>query len=70
MQQGALFPEPATALSDAEITDVLRRAIARSGVLPRSVELHLNSIAAEYLVAELRAADLEVIRSRSTGALD
>ncbi len=63
MQQGALFPEPPSALSDAEIEDVLRRAIARSGGLSRLAALHLNSIAAEYLVAELRAADLEVVRS-------
>ena len=64
MQQGALFPEPTAALSDAELEEVLRRAIARSGGLSRTAALHLNSIAAEYLVAELRAADLEVVRTR------
>lgn len=64
MQQGALFPEPVAALSDAELEEVLRRAIARSGGLSRTAALHLNSIAAEFLVAELRAANLEVVRAR------
>jgi hypothetical protein len=62
MEQPHLFPVPYEALSDEQVAAVLRRAIAQGGRLSRLAELHLNSVCAEHLVAELRAADLEVVR--------
>ena len=67
MEQGTLFPVPYEALSDEQIAEILRCAISRAGRLSRSAELHLNSLCAEHLVAELRAADLEVVRRREAG---
>lgn len=62
MEQGDLFPDPRPALSDEEIATVLRAAIARGGRLPRTAELWLSSLCAEFLVAELRNAGLDVVR--------
>ncbi|MGE0223916.1 MAG: hypothetical protein AB7F35_11570 [Acetobacteraceae bacterium] len=41
---------------------MLRAAIARGGRLPRTAELWLSSLCAEFLVAELRNAGLDVVR--------
>lgn len=62
MIQGSLFPEPQAAVPDEELAETLRAAIARGGRLPRSADLLLCGVCAEYLVEELRGAGLEVVR--------
>ena len=62
MIQDSLFPEPASAVSDDEVVETLRAAIARAVRLPRSADLLLCGVCAQYLVEELRSAGLGVVR--------
>lgn len=62
MIQADLFPHPPTVVSDAEVAETLRAAIAGAGRLPRSADLLLSGLCAEYLVAELRGAGLSIVR--------
>jgi hypothetical protein len=70
MEQRHLFPIPYETLSDEQVAEVLWRAIAQGGRLSRGAELHLSTLCAEHLVAELRAADLEVVRRRQPALKD
>jgi hypothetical protein len=45
----------------------LRAAIARAGRLPRSADLLICGLCAQYLVDELRGAGLEVVRRPPVG---
>lgn len=62
MTQGSLFHEPHPAVPDAEVIETLRAAIARAGRLPRSADLLLCGLCAEYLLDELRGAGLVFVR--------
>ena len=57
-----LFTQPHEELSDGEVADVLRLAIANAGHLPRHADVFLAGICAEHLVDALRSAGLIVIR--------
>jgi len=65
MNQGSLFPEPQPLVPDEEVADILRAAIARAGRLPRSADLMLSGMCAEYLVDALRCSGLEIVRGQS-----
>lgn len=65
MTHGSLFPEAPRFVPDEEVIATLRRAIARSGRLPRSADMLLCGLCAEYLVDELRGAGLKVVRAPS-----
>jgi hypothetical protein len=62
MSQGSLFVEPYPMVPDQEVIETLRIAIARAGRLPRSADLLLCSLCAEYLVDELQGAGLLFVR--------
>jgi hypothetical protein len=62
--RGNLFPEPRTLVPDKEVVETLRAAIARAGWLPRSADLLLCGLCAQYLVEELRGAGLDIVRAR------
>ncbi len=62
MVQGSLLPHPQPLVPDAEVVETLRTAIAGAGRLPRSAELLLCGLCAEYLLAELHNAGLSVVR--------
>ena len=64
MVQRNLFPDPPAIVPEAEVVATLRAAIAGAGRLPRSADLLLSGLCAEYLVAELRNAGLSIVRSR------
>jgi hypothetical protein len=64
MVQGNLFPEPQLTVPDEEVVETLRAAIARAGRLPRSADLLLCGLCAQYLVEELHGAGLDVVRAR------
>ncbi len=66
MIQGSLFPEPQPSVPDEEVVETLREAIARAGRLPRSADLLLCGLCAQYLVDELRNAGLDVVRARAS----
>lgn len=68
MSQGSLFPDPPPFVPDAEVVATLRTAIASAGRLPRSADLLLSGLCAEYLVAELRNAGLSIVRSQARDA--
>ncbi|MCW3476272.1 hypothetical protein [Limobrevibacterium gyesilva] len=63
MTHGSLFPEPQPIVPDEEVVETLRAAIARGGRLPRSADMLLCGVCAEYLVEALRGAGLEVVRA-------
>jgi len=63
MFQQSLFPDPPVVVPEAELVATLRAAIAGAGRLPRSADLLLSGLCAEYLVAELRNAGLSIVRS-------
>ena len=63
MTHGTLFPELPSTVSDAEVVETLRAAIARAGRLPRPADMLLCGLCAEYLVDELHGAGLEVVRT-------
>jgi len=63
MIQRSLFPEQQSIVPDAEVVETLRMAIACAGRLPRSADLLLSSVCAEYLVAELHNAGLAIVRA-------
>jgi hypothetical protein len=65
MSQGSFFPEPHSIVPDGEVIETLRTAIARAGRLPRSADLLLCSLCAEYLVTELGSAGLTIVRTRN-----
>ena len=65
MFQHSLFPDPPAIVPEAEVVATLRAAIAGAGRLPRSADLLLSSLCAEYLVAELRNAGLCIVRSQA-----
>ncbi len=65
MVQGSLFPELQLTVPDEEVVETLRAAIARAGRLPRSADLLLCGLCAQYLVEELHGAGLEVVRARA-----
>jgi hypothetical protein len=62
MFQPSLFPEPPVSVPEAEVVATLRAAIAGAGRLPRSADLLLSGLCAEYLAAELRNAGLSIVR--------
>jgi hypothetical protein len=62
MVQGSLFYEPHPMVPDQEMVEILQAAITRAGRLPRSADLLLCSLCAEYLFDELRSAGLEFVR--------
>ena len=62
MSHGSLFPEAHDSVPDEEVIETLRGAIARSGRLPRSADMLLCGLCAEYLVGELHGAGLTVVR--------
>lgn len=62
MQQGELFAAGYELLSDEQVAEILLRAVASGGRLSRAAELHLNGLCVEHLVAELRAANLDIAR--------
>jgi hypothetical protein len=64
MLQGNLFPEPPSTVPDDEVVETLRAAIARAGRLPRSADLLLCGLCAQYLLEELHSAGLNVVRAR------
>jgi hypothetical protein len=70
MVQGSLFPDYPVIVPDAEVAKTLRTAIAGAGRLPRSADLLLSGLCAEFLVAELHNAGLSIVRSgaRDAGA--
>ncbi len=70
MVQGSFFPVPEPIVADAEVVETLRTAIAGAGRLPRSADLLLCGLCAEYLVAELHNAGLSIVRiqARDGGA--
>ncbi|MCW3477460.1 hypothetical protein [Limobrevibacterium gyesilva] len=63
MIQESLFPERHPAVPDEEVVETLRAAIARSGRLPRSADMLLCGVCAQYLVEALHGAGLEVVRA-------
>ena len=63
MEQGSLFPDPRTTVTDEELVAVFRGAIARRGRLSRLADLYLNTVCAEHLVHELRVAGMQVVRA-------
>jgi hypothetical protein len=65
MVQGTLFPEPPPIVPDADVVETLRAAIAGAGRLPRSADLLLCGLCAEYLLAELHNAGLSIVRIRT-----
>jgi len=67
MCQGSLFPERQPSVPDEEVIETLRAAVARAGRLPRSADLLLCGLCAQYLVDELRDAGLEVVRRPPAG---
>jgi len=68
MFQQSLFPEPPVIVPEAEVVATLRAAITGAGRLPRSADLLLSGLCAEYLVAELRNAGLSIVRSQASDA--
>jgi len=64
MLQGNLFPEAPLTVPDDEVVETLRAAIARAGRLPRSADLLLCGLCAQYLLEELHSAGLNVVRAR------
>lgn len=68
MVQGSLFPEPQPIVPDADVVETLRTAIAGAGRLPRSADLLLCGLCAEYLVAELHNAGLSIVRTQAWDA--
>jgi hypothetical protein len=62
MVQGSLFSEPQPAVPTEEVVETLRAAIARAGRLPRSADLFICGLCAQYLIEELRGGGLEVVR--------
>jgi hypothetical protein len=64
MLQGNLFPEPPSTVPDDEVVETLRAAIACAGRLPRSADLLLCGLCAQYLLEELHGAGLHVARAR------
>ena len=62
MQQGQLFLVGYSPLSDREIEEVLARAVAAAGRLPRAAEAYLLELTAGHLVNELRLSGLEIVR--------
>jgi hypothetical protein len=65
MVQGSLFFEPQPVVPDGEVVETLRTAIACAARLPRTADLLLCRLCAEYLVAELYNAGLAIVRSQS-----
>ena len=65
MEQNSFFPDERQSVTDEEVVEVLRTAIARSGRLSRMADLVLSSICAEHLVDELHLADFDVVRRPS-----
>jgi hypothetical protein len=51
MFQRSLFSDPPVIVPEAEVVATLRTAIAGAGRLPRSADLLLSGLCAEYLVA-------------------
>ena len=68
MTQGSLFPEPCHQIPDDEVVETLRAAIARAGRLPRSADMMLCGLCAEYLAGELRGAGLLSCAARQWAA--
>jgi len=68
MFQQTLFPDPPVVVPEAEVVATLQAAIAGAGRLPRSADLLLSGLCAEYLVAELRNAGLSIVRSQAWDA--
>ena len=68
MIQASLFPEPQPRVPDDEVVATLRAAITHAGRLPRSADLALAGLCAEYLVAELHNAGLDVVRAHGLAA--
>jgi hypothetical protein len=68
MAQGSLFTDLQPFVPDAEVVETLRTAIAGAGRLPRSADLLLCGLCAEYLVAELHNAGLRIVRTRAWDA--
>jgi hypothetical protein len=64
MIQGNLLPEPQSTVPDEEVIETLQAAIARAGRLPRSADLLLCGLSAQYLLDELHGAGLSVVRTR------
>ena len=64
MTQVNLLPEPQATVPDEEVIETLQAAIARAGRLPRSADLLLCGICAQYLLEELHGAGLRVVRAR------
>ena len=64
MTQGSLFPEPRPTAPDDEVIEALQATLARAGRLPRSADLLLCGLCAQYLLDELRCAGLDVVRTR------
>lgn len=64
MIQGNLFPEAPSTVSDDEVVETLRAAIACAGRLPRPADLLLCGLCAQYLLDELHGAGLNVVRAR------
>lgn len=67
MVQGSLFFEPRPTVSDEELVETFRAVIARAGRLPRTADLLLCSLCAQYLVDELHDAGLDVVRMTGRG---
>jgi len=65
MSQQSLFPDPPVIVPEDEVVATLRAAIVGAGRLPRSADLLLSGLCAEYLVAELRNAGLSIVRSQA-----
>lgn len=65
MQQSELFPSAYVRLTDEEIADLFRRALAASGRLPRSVDLALTGLGAAFLIEAMTVADVVVMRRRN-----
>ena len=68
MTQGSFFPDPQPAVPDGEVVETLRMAIACAGRLPRSADLLLCNLCAEYLVAALHNAGLTIVRDSAWDA--
>ena len=64
MLQGNLFPEPPSTVPDDKVVETLRAAIVRAGRLPRSADLLLCGLCAQYLLEELHSAGLNVVRAQ------
>lgn len=63
MIQGSLFSDLRLRVPEEAVIEILRIAMRRAGRLPRSADLFLCGLCAQYLVDELPGSRLAIMRA-------